>query len=177
MKLTRIERWILVNQYLILESLYPKQADDFREAQKILEHGFELHYSDINQNIYDDLDTMSIGDCKEVISILSMFDTLRYSYDQLEDKAGIDKHALDFSGFDGNDPQEGKYMSYARFLCETQGKFEKLTKGDFFNSHFPSLEMYGRMLEEYNKSKSKGQLTKEDIIRITSAKIHPSRRG
>ncbi len=174
MKLTRIERWMLANQYSILEALYPKEADYYKEAKEILENGFEFEYSELCQNIYDNGDVMSVEECKEVIHILAMFDTLRYSYGQLKDKSGIEKHALDFSGFDGNDSQEGRYMSYARFLCEKQGKFEKLTKGDFFNSHSPSLEIYRRMLKEYDKLENKSQLTKEDIVSITAAKVHPS---
>ncbi len=176
MKLTQTERWTLVNQYRILEALYPKEADFFKEAQEILEHGFEIEYSGLCQNVYKDEDTLSTDECKEVIDILSMFDNLRYSYDQIEDKSDIEKHSLSFSGFDGNDSLEVKYLSYSRFLCEVQGKFEKLTKGDFYNSHAPSLDMYRRMLGAYKNIERKSQMSKEEINKVLSEKIHPSRR-
>jgi hypothetical protein len=39
MKLTRTERWILANQYRILEVLYPKEADSLSYAREAFEHG------------------------------------------------------------------------------------------------------------------------------------------
>ena len=177
MKLTRIERLVLANQYKILEALYPEEADYYKEAREIVEHGFELQYSWISENVYDDKDTLSSEECKEVIDILEMFDNLRYSYEQLKDKDGIEEHSIKFQGFDGNDNLEGKYMSYARFFCESGGgRFEKISKGDFYNSHSLSLDMYRRMLGEYRKSKKKSELTKEEILNIIGEKVHPSRR-
>lgn len=179
MKLTKVERWMLANQYRILEALYPKEKKSLQRCQEILEHGFEYEYSEISKHIYKDEDALSEQECREVIEILTMFNELGYWYGQLKDKKGIDKNDILFSGFDGNDTQEVKYLSYARFVCEAEDKpFAHAVKKptDLYNSHFPALEVYRRMMEEWKKSKEKRQLTKEDIVRIVGAKVHPSNR-
>src|SRR3989344_5648187 len=123
MKLSKVERWMLANQYRILEALYPKEAKSLERCREILEDGYELEYSQISQHIYKDEDTLSESECREVIEILAMFDELGYWYGQLKGKKGIEKSDILFSGFDGNDTQEVKYLSYARFLCEGQERF------------------------------------------------------
>jgi hypothetical protein len=57
MKLTRTERWILVNQYRILEALYPDEAKWFAENREALSSGYELHYRGMIDFIYDEEDT------------------------------------------------------------------------------------------------------------------------
>jgi uncharacterized protein len=170
MKLTRTERWILANQYSILEKLYPDEAEYYAKCRRVLENGYEFHYDEISQNIYKDSDTMSIEASREVLDILHMFSDLKRSYEALKDKSGIEKHRLNFHGFDGNDPLEVKYLAYARFFCNSDGgRYKELNKGDDFNSHMLTLDQYRRMLAEWKKNKDIHELSKEDIIRIISA--------
>jgi uncharacterized protein YfbU (UPF0304 family) len=169
-KLSRTERWILSNQFYILEKLSsdPNDAEFYKRAQNVINNGYELHYGWISQHIYDEPHIMSEEECKEVIDILTMFDALKQSYNGLTDKTSINEHRMKFQGFSGND--ETKQMGYARFFCieDDHPRFADLNQGDNFNSHFPALERYRRMLTEWEISSDKYSLTKEDIIRITS---------
>jgi uncharacterized protein len=167
MNLTRTERWILSNQYRILEKLYPDEAEALARNRDALEMGYELEYREACQHIYDDRDTMTIDECKEVIDILAMFSEIKTDFTSLTDKSGIDEWATKFIGFDGND--ETKQMGYVRYIVEQGNRFETLDRGDNFNSHAPMLEPYRRMLREWNSSTNKMHLTKVDLIRITSA--------
>ncbi len=167
MQLTKIERWILSNQYHILDRSYPETEDFFREAQQAIEHGYEHEYGRLTQHIYDGQDVMTVVECHEVIDILDMFSALQRAYDALDDKAGIETHSVHFLGFDGNN--EGKQMAYARYFCESDGrKFADLDHHDDFNSHMPTLGRYRAMLAVW-KETLKHELPKEDIIRVVSA--------
>jgi len=164
MKLSKIERWMLSNQYQILEKLDPEQAKHYANAREVIENGYTLEYEWISQYIMDEF---PVEGCTEVLDILDMFQSLKFSYDELDDKSGIKEASVRFQGFDGN--HETNHMAYARHLVEDEGKFDVLQIKNF-NGHFPSLDRYLWMVEEWNKSADKFRLTKDDIIRITSAK-------
>src|SRR3954468_5735854 len=119
LKLTRTERWILANQYRILEALYPDEAKRLAEYREAIEHGYELHYDWIAHSIYDKGDALSAEECKEVIQILDMHRALKRSYEALTDKSGIKEYGVKFAGFDGNN--ETAQMAYARYFCEQDG--------------------------------------------------------
>jgi uncharacterized protein YfbU (UPF0304 family) len=72
MKLSRVERWMLVNQMRMLEALYPDEARSIAEHREALEQGYELHYGEFAQHIYDDKDTLTVEGCKEVLNVLWM---------------------------------------------------------------------------------------------------------
>ena len=55
MKLNKKERLNLVNQFLILEKLYPNEADYYAEHRQALQEGYELHYKWIYENMWDGL--------------------------------------------------------------------------------------------------------------------------
>lgn len=165
MWLTRAERWMLYNQFLILAKLYPEDAASYQEMREIVEQGYELNYKDICGHIVGDDDVISTDECMEVLDILDMFRGLNYTYEALGDKAGIDHALIQFGGFDGN--EESKYLSYTHFLVVRQNKYAEQARGDF-NSQFPMLEHYRRMVAEWKASSDKYHLTKEDVIRISS---------
>jgi len=169
MKLTRIERLFLSNQFRILESLYPSEADYYKKNQEILESGYEFHYDEIFQHIYSDENSLTISECREAINILEMFFSLNLSFNKLKNKIGIKKSDIDFLGYDGNDSQEIKYLAYTRFICEQGGRYKDLKKNDDFNSHTMSLGFYRKMLAEWEQCKNKYELNKEDIIKIINA--------
>lgn len=171
MKLSRIERLILLNQYHILEALYPEQKEYFERAQEAIGEGYELEYESLAQHVYDDKDTLNEEQCREVTKILSMFDALRVSYNAQEDKTGIEEESITFRGFDGNDRVESAYLGYVRYLT-SGGKFKELSKGGDFNSHMGMLSNYRDMLEKYQniETERRFKMTREDIIQITSAR-------
>jgi uncharacterized protein len=172
MNLTRVERMILANQCRILEKLYPE--DGYAEVREVLENGYELHYNWIAERVYEE--TLSEDRCKEILDILSMFEALKFSYEKLTDKSGIDEHDIRFRGFDGNN--EPTEHSYAQFFCKSRRAFGEIVKGEVPNSHSPSLDIYRRMLRVWRDVRKLDDLilSKEEIIQITEARIHPSNR-
>lgn len=168
MRLSRTERWILSNQYRILELLDKKNAEDHRHARDALEAGYELFYSWICEHVLDDRHVLSEAECRYVLDVMTMFDAMQVAYDRLEDRSGIDAHRVLFYGFDGND--ESSHMRFARFYCEREQAFQHLRTGaDRFNSHMPTVELYRPMVAAWKQSDEKTQLTKDDLIRITEA--------
>lgn len=165
--LSKIERWLLMHQYIILDKLYPDNG--YSMAVQVMENGYELHYDMITQFLDDD--TMSLEECREVIDILAMFDFMdRYIKSHTSDPE-IDEKVVKNIGFDGN--YEGKQWGYLRFLVEEEERFNWLDYALRFNTHFPVLETYRRMLVEYDKSSTPHQLTKDDMKRIISARNNP----
>ncbi len=148
MELSRTERWILSNQYRILEVLYPSEAEIFKNHRDAIERGYELEYAAICP-AYPDDETLSSKGCQEVIDILSMYRALE----------------IKFPGFDGN--EETNQYAYARHLRDEDRFMESLKESDF-NSHTPMLGRYREMLYEWNASPDKNSLTADDVRRITS---------
>jgi uncharacterized protein YfbU (UPF0304 family) len=147
MKLSRTERWILSNQYRILETLYPAEAASYARNREALDSGYELHYGWMAERIYDEDDMLSEEDCREVMQILNMYLALKRSYEALQDKSGIEEWQIKFSGFDGNN--ETTRLAYMRYLNEEGEAYADLDRGDNFNSHMPSLDGYRRQLAEW----------------------------
>jgi uncharacterized protein len=169
MKLDQYQRTVLANQYRILEKLDPDGG--WGRRLKVVEGGFELQYD------FEDSNVLTEEDCGEVGDILNLFRVLRYSYRDLPDaeKKGIEPRELKFSGFDGNDPKEGRYLAYTRFLWD-DGQFteSKDDGSDGGNSHSPMLEVYRRMVAAHQGSKVFSEPTREDIVRILEAR-YPKR--
>jgi len=165
MKLTQMERLILVNQYMILEKLYQEEAGSYANIRKALEDGYELEYSEIFNNIYTDKDVLSESGCIMVRDILNMFTSLKRSYNNLEDKSGVNSKDVALWGFDGN--SETEYMAYARYLIEERQLWGNLKEDAVFNRHIPSLSRYKQMLNIWNSfGEGKSELTKEQILSI-----------
>ncbi|MGG5870195.1 YfbU family protein [Pseudomonas peli] len=160
----KLKRYELINQLLILEKLYPEEADYYSRNRKALENGYELHYSWLTENINDGL---SEEQCKEVLDILDMYRSITFSWQRLHDGEEIPEN-LKFRGFDGNN--ETELMGYVQYFIIELDRFEELKYGKehpYFNSHHPTLEMYRRMLtiwKEYDFD-----LTNEQIASIMEA--------
>jgi uncharacterized protein YfbU (UPF0304 family) len=180
MKLSPETRWILANQYRLLELNDSDEGmrDHYRHAVVILERGYELEYGTLAESIQD---PMSEEECREVYDILEMHSDLMHAYKELGDASGVDEAAVEFRGFDGN--EEGRIYSYARFLIADLGKWEDLapTNTDGFNSHFPVVAGYRRMLPAWRQWRAdrlqdpiglrrKPWMTPEEIKRIVEAR-------
>jgi len=120
--------------------------------------------------VCEDEDVLTVHESRAVMDVLDMFRIIGATYRDLEDKSGIDIHALRFDGFDGNN--ETNQLSYTRFLRRT-GRWEELLAEDALNSHSPRLEMYGRMVNAWKSSSDPFELTKDDLVRIREARNYP----
>lgn len=164
MQLSRQQRWILSNQYRILEALYPAEADDFRHTREAIERGYEQEYDWESEHIYGPENSLSPEECITVIHTMSMFEALERGYDQLTDKGGIEPYEVEFAGFDGNN--ETEYMGYARHYCEGMGgRFHHLKRYPNFNSHAPTLDRYRRMLGAWQAADEPREFATADDMR------------
>jgi len=143
MELSKKERLSLINQFLILEKLYPGEASYYEQHRIALQHGFQLHYGWILENVWDDL---SEKECRKVLDALDLYRGIVSSFNALPEKDGLSESTVRFPGFDGNN--EPHYLAYARYFIVDLDRYEELIRGQEypgFNSHCPMLETYGRM--------------------------------
>ena len=160
----KLKRYELINQLLILEKLYPEEADYYARNRKALENGYELHYSWLTENISDGL---SEEECKEVLDILDMYRSITFSWQRLHEGEELPEK-LKFRGFDGNN--ETALMSYVQYFVIDLERFDELTYGEehpYFNSHCPMLDKYRRMLSVWKKYDF--DLTEEQIASVMEA--------
>jgi len=166
MEITKKDRLILINQFLILEKLYPEEADYYENHRIALQQGFKLHYPWIVENLSEELDD---AQCRRVLDTLDMYRALKFSHEQLGDKSSIDENKIKFPGYDGNN--ESHHLSYARYFIVDLDRYEELRKGveyPDFNSHCEMLGKYDRMQaawarydKSYNLSGDKIQIILE----------------
>lgn len=168
--LTPVERLQLINQFRILEKLYPENAKDYAESREIIAHGYTIQYErEVFGEVWEEMD---IEECKYVFDVLDMHRTLIQSYDALTDKKGLTPDNVRFRGFDGNN--ESKCWAFTEHLKKQGLWVETLTGG--VNSHFPTKARYVNMLKKFEPIKEKileshtgnWDLTAEQIREIIS---------
>ena len=165
MTLTKFERLLLVNQFRILEKL-DADGSHYEEWIEALTNGYELHYPDFSQWIFDE--TMTEADCEEIIDALSKFESIKYSVRDMAEKPTCEPYKMVFDGYDGNN--EGKLMCYAEYYCKHDGgRFSSLEIKDF-NSHAARRDRYARMVAAWGQSADKHKLTKADVERIAATR-------
>lgn len=123
MKLTKLDvkdRLILINQYKILSKLEPTEANYYKELIEILENGYEIFYSLLNQWIDEE---MPRDKSRLVLDILDLYRALEDLKRKTKDDRLLKHFYGKFNGFDGNN--ESEYLSFTRFLIEVQGKFQE----------------------------------------------------
>lgn len=159
--LTLEQRLILINQYTILEKLYPENESDYARKREILENGYTLHYSDLVQNVYEE---MSESQQREVLDILTMY---RVMYFSLKERSAQEKYKnkkIYFPGFDGN--EETKLVSYTLWFIFKLDRFDELKREDSFgcyNTHHRTIETYRKMLSYWNSLPNKNELNDENL--------------
>lgn len=147
MNLSKKERLLLVNQYKILSSLEKNNSSHYNELIEILENGYSIFYSMVDEWMSEDMPT---EEGKFVLDILDFYRAVDNLKRTTKNKT-LEDHPLSFfRGFDGNN--EGEYMSFARFLLQKQGKFSEqeqyLRRNDNMNSHMPMAPRYREILEK-----------------------------
>ena len=172
--LSKTERWLLYNQYQILRSFAElrKGPSAIRESEisaidinlDVLSYGYERHYSLISP--FSDA-PVKYEDGELVWEILEMFSSLTKACQRI-DCSEINHRHLKFWGFDSS--SETPYWSYANLILNKEKRYQEITPlTENVDSHIPMLPIYKAMLEEWRKC-NKFDLSKEDVIRITSAR-------
>ncbi len=175
MQLSRTERWILANQYRILEKLSrdKEEAQAYSEGREALEWGYELHYPSLAEHILEE--TLSCEECAEVKDILFMYSTLQAASEVIAEVSLIDEELLVFPGFLAN--TETRQWIYARYRCGRAAGTKLRARSEDLQSFVPMLDRYRKMLREWKKA-DPGKLTREDVNRILAAgDIPPLRKG
>ena len=167
MHFTKKERLILINQYKILSKLCPDDSEHYNELREILEDGYEIFYSQIDEWISQD---MSKSEGEFVLEILNLYRAIEDYKRMSKDQEIINKSYSYFRGFDGNN--EGQYMQFSRFLINKQNKFSEqkdyLRKNDNLNSHTPMISIYKRMLSKWKHIGKPWNLSAQHINDILS---------
>jgi uncharacterized protein YfbU (UPF0304 family) len=152
MELTKEQRLILYNQYLILSKLDPEQADNWEQKAEIVSSGYTRLYEDeLAKGIGPEV---SKPVCEEVAEVLEM-------YRGLHAAAGVT-----FEGFDGNN--ETEHYAYAQFMIQELGRWAEFKNSDL-NSHAERLARYRRMLQVWNRRSDKTRLSKDEAEHILNA--------
>ncbi|RZL61376.1 MAG: YfbU family protein [Variovorax sp.] len=167
MELSKKERLSLINQFLILEKLYPDEAIYYEQHRIALQQGFQLHYKWILEHVWDDLPE---EECRKVLDALDLYRGILSSFDALKEKDGISESKVRFPGFDGNN--ESHYLAYARYFIVDLERYEELIRDQEypdFNSHCPMLETYGRMTSMWQSWQSPHNMSAAQIRTLLEA--------
>lgn len=171
---------ILKNQQIIMESLAGGKESDVDSSYydnqiKALREGFELHYEDAFENIYDGL---SIEDCKFVLDVLEMYRGITYSYMALN-RDGRLKELRDsdiaFPGFDLN--TETEYYLYCRYFILDLDRYSEIQQyaGEHFdyNSHTSTtIPKYRRQIktwQEYESLDNRYLMSEDQLLKLLHA--------
>lgn len=163
-KLSKHQRLVLTNQFLILEKLYPDESDYYSRHRQAIQEGYELHYDWIYENLPEGI---SKAECQQILNILDMYRAIHFSSTKFEVDEISDHPWLEFRGFDGN--EETSYMSYVRYFILDLGRYEELKYNQEFpnfNSHMPTIDKYNRMNSKWQEFEKAFELTQEQLISI-----------
>ncbi len=163
-KLTFAERWILSNQYEILQRLESGSSGFYQQAIDILRNGYEDEYHYAAQYVKPDETILEPAIAAETRDILQMFSDMKIAYDELEDKEGVDTTLLTFWGFDANHNID--HLSYAKYLAN-KGEYPDIRVR---NCNSDTIGIYRVMVEAWKALPRKGlKMTREDLQAISDA--------
>lgn len=171
---------ILKNQQIIMNSLTGGKESKvdtsyYDKKIKALREGFELHYEDVFEDIYDGL---SMEDCRFVLDVLEMYRGITYSYIALESNAILENVCdsdIAFPGFDLN--TETKCYSYCKYFVLDLNRYSEIRQyagKDFdYNSHTSTtIPKYRRQLkiwQEYESLDNRYMMTEDQLIKLLEA--------
>lgn len=151
-KLNEKERALFIYLFKILKNQDDGEYD-YDNMIKALQYGFEYHYNDVFDCLFDE--ELSAEGCKEVLDILEMYRGITYSYINLE-RVGklkdLKREQICFRGFDGNN--ETKQMSYATYFIVDLDRYSEIQEyslGNDYNSHCRLLPKYRAMLKKWKE--------------------------
>lgn len=168
MKLTKVERLILSNQYMILAKLYPDDEEQYINDREIVTSGYVYNYDSLFDVIEEEF---SHDQCRYVLDILEMHRTLLFSFNELKesDRDGLDLSDVKFRGFDGNN--DGKCLAYTEFFIDRLQRYGELQNPGGYNSHSNTSYRYRPMLNKWRFYGGSGaRLNAAQIKEILNAK-------
>ncbi|MBO9166467.1 YfbU family protein [Lactiplantibacillus pentosus] len=143
-KITDVQRQILLNQYRIMRNLNVDDEygspEDIDKSMDILFRGLEYNYADVITTSNENKVSATIS--KQVIEIEDVYDACILSYFLQQESFDQDLiHKISSFGFDGNDTQHFGYYVYANWLLNN-GSFPNLAKLMSKNhGHIPNIDV------------------------------------
>lgn len=99
---------------------------------------------------------------------MEMHHALQVSYNNLKERQDIDARRLEFLGFDA--ATEARYLSYVRFLVNTEGRYTHFDCGSHgFNAQTKMWDKYLRMLAVWHACPRQYHLSAVEITQILNA--------
>lgn len=149
--LNDFERLSLVNQFelMLLQTDDEYQKEELENKIEVLKEGYTGLYDEV---IFSGLYPNNNEDTtKTVHDILTLYDNLQKSYENLsdDDKQQINFDDLIFLGFDGN--EENDYYNQCKFIIKKLHQYKYLKHSEDLNTHGNTLTHYKRELEIYNQ--------------------------
>jgi uncharacterized protein YfbU (UPF0304 family) len=139
-----------------------------------LENEFSNHFSGLINLISGD--EKAIKECKEVLEILEMYNSIISSYEALPDKQELDEQKILFPGFDAIN--EKNHYDYTCLFLNTLNLYKSVLKHKRtadLQSHSSILGIYRDMLNKWNEFKNDGlsvyNLTIQQIVNLVE--FHP----
>lgn len=163
MELTVNERWILSNQFKIMEMLSKnkREAEDYERLREAIDYGYEGEYEHISHLVKGD-ETVSPEECTYVREVFYLFQAIAANADKLP-KDRKDEARL--PGFDGNN--ESKLLAFANWLTDGGSRFQEiLTHGEIPNSHMPTDHVYPEMLRKWQSMGKPHKMTAAQLNEI-----------
>lgn len=161
------ERLAFANQYEILSRLAEDEDEkkEFENLRDVFMSGYSRYYSLATEHFSDEI---TDEECKFVIDVLDLYRVLYFSREHNnEAKEDIKEDEVLFEGFDLNDSQEVKYLSFYKFLVKQLGRYSEIRelmeagKIKDYNSHGfgPSMNKLASMI-----SKKEEILNRRDML-------------
>lgn len=174
MKLTKLQRLRLCNQYKILAALSDddgagSDSQHYNQMIEALEQGYTTVYERAFDFFSDDVD-----DAKQeyVVDVLRMFRALNVcaAKHDPDGKLAANPNSR-FIGFDGN--EETDEYAFCRYVLFTLGDYadvaETLPNGES-NSHAPTADRYEAMLRKWRQTAKTRSLTLDEALAICNTR-------
>jgi uncharacterized protein YfbU (UPF0304 family) len=169
------KRVVLANQYEMLASLLPDEAEGYLDYARRVRDWWpldDIYPIDWMREMRGD--PLTREDQDFVKDVLEMFDAL-----QRADAAGLvgegEKRAVRFMGFCGN--EEGKYLGYLDWLRgQRMFLYVALANPADTNSHFPMTEPYRRMRAQWEALGRPRTLGGREAAALLRARLDPETR-
>ena len=171
MGLSSLERVMLINQYKILEKLYPDEASHYQRLIKVLERGYELHYDRIYEDLWEE---MSAAECTEVLQIIELYRVLAATLGKYGDNPIVKREDVRFPGFHGS--TEAKQLYFTQYILHDLVQFKALHSPDGqYDTREPMLPVYRKMLQVWYSFPNRFSLTLEQVLLVLKADDSPAK--
>lgn len=166
------KRMVLANQYRMLALLDDDDNVDLWEtAADVAESGWPAESLPGFDRLREaENRPLTREDQEFVIDVFQIYQLLQDAADR--GMAAADGRGVEFPGFDGN--HETLLMAYARHVVEHEARFTFVKSGgDGYNSHWPMVETYRRMLAVWQRQGKPLRLSRQQFDEILAERGRP----